>query len=311
MSIPLPRLMRHWREEEFSAGDTPLMYRLASGLGRNGATAAPLPRADEGFHAPSRRARAQARRLPLAAAGRRLDAASRSRCTAGAHVPGAVGRHQGGGAAMSGSDGAATRSSSRSARGWGPYNSAARRAAVASVSPRPPPPLVPDARQGRAGWAAAAVPEVSRRAVRDSRRGGETLPEVPAAVARYLRSTNLPLRVRVGDDTYLDALPWKSEPALERKRGAARGDDEVGLTHAAAAVAETGTLVLASGRGQSGDRDVPARDQHRRGARRGPGRQLRGRLGQDPRALRPAGHAAHGQFRLRPLPHRRHRRAAW
>lgn len=28
MKIPLPGLMRHWREEEFSAGDTPLLYRL-------------------------------------------------------------------------------------------------------------------------------------------------------------------------------------------------------------------------------------------------------------------------------------------
>ena len=28
MKIPLPGLMRHWREEEFKAGDTPLTYRL-------------------------------------------------------------------------------------------------------------------------------------------------------------------------------------------------------------------------------------------------------------------------------------------
>lgn len=28
MKIPLPGLMRHWREAEFSAGDSPLAYRL-------------------------------------------------------------------------------------------------------------------------------------------------------------------------------------------------------------------------------------------------------------------------------------------
>lgn len=28
MKIPLPGLMRHWREEEFAAGDTPRMHRL-------------------------------------------------------------------------------------------------------------------------------------------------------------------------------------------------------------------------------------------------------------------------------------------
>ena len=53
--------------------------------------------------------------------------------------------------------------------------------------------------------------------------------------------------MRVGDDAYLDKLAWGSEPALERRKGPAGGDDEVGLSHAAAAVAETGTLVLASG----------------------------------------------------------------
>jgi L-lactate dehydrogenase complex protein LldF len=29
MKIPLPGLMRRWREEEFSAGDTPLLYGLS------------------------------------------------------------------------------------------------------------------------------------------------------------------------------------------------------------------------------------------------------------------------------------------
>jgi L-lactate dehydrogenase complex protein LldF len=37
MKIPLPGLMRHWREEEFAGGDTPLLYRL--GLKAWGATA--------------------------------------------------------------------------------------------------------------------------------------------------------------------------------------------------------------------------------------------------------------------------------
>ena len=70
---------------------------------------------------------------------------------------------------------------------------------------------------------------------------------MPAAVARFLRSANLPQRVRVGEDAFLAGLDWSSEPALERRPGRARADDEVGLSHAAAAVAETGTLVLASG----------------------------------------------------------------
>jgi len=71
--------------------------------------------------------------------------------------------------------------------------------------------------------------------------------EVPAAIAGYLRGANLPLRLRAGADPYLAALPWGAEPALERHSGPARDSDEVGLSHAAAAVAETGTLVLTSG----------------------------------------------------------------
>ena len=133
--------------------------------------------------------------------------------------------------------------------------------------------------------------------------------EVPAAVAGYLRSTNLPLRVRVGNDAYLDALPWKSEPALERKRGPAAGDDEVGLSHAAAAVAETGTLVLASGADNPvtitflpETSIVVVRGQ-------GPGRRLRGGVGEGARPLRGGRHAAHGQFRVGAVAHGRHRRA--
>jgi len=70
MKIPLPGLMRHWREEEFSSGDTPLLYRL--GL-RAWAAAAKRPRL---YHALARigipllaalgRRRGAFRRLPLA-----------------------------------------------------------------------------------------------------------------------------------------------------------------------------------------------------------------------------------------------------
>ena len=70
---------------------------------------------------------------------------------------------------------------------------------------------------------------------------------VPGAVAGYLRGQNLPQRVRCGTDGYLADLPWQNEPTLEREFGRASADDAVGLSHATAAVAETGTLVLASG----------------------------------------------------------------
>jgi L-lactate dehydrogenase complex protein LldG len=71
--------------------------------------------------------------------------------------------------------------------------------------------------------------------------------EIPAAIATYLRNSNLPMRIRLGDDGRLGALPWPSEPALTLEKGAAQPGDQVGLAHAVAGVAETGTLVMASG----------------------------------------------------------------
>lgn len=131
-------------------------------------------------------------------------------------------------------------------KGLGVYDSEQRRAAVAKRLGAPPAPLVPQrAKGGRDELRGLFRKFLEGQSATVIETAGAA--EVPAAVAGYLRSANLPLRVRVGNDAYLEALPWGKEPALERKRGPAEGSDEVGLSHAAAAVAETGTLVLASG----------------------------------------------------------------
>jgi len=70
--------------------------------------------------------------------------------------------------------------------------------------------------------------------------------EIPAAVADYLRENNLPAAVKMGDDALFAELPWKST-AIEVRHGATGGEDQVGLSHAFAGVAESGTLMLASG----------------------------------------------------------------
>ena len=75
----------------------------------------------------------------------------------------------------------------------------------------------------------------------------ESKDAIPTAVAGYLRQHNLPQRVTVGADAYLADLPWGQEPALARKTGRAHGDDQVAVSHATAGVAETGTIVMASG----------------------------------------------------------------
>ncbi len=71
--------------------------------------------------------------------------------------------------------------------------------------------------------------------------------DVPGAVADYLRQHNLPAAIRMGDDSLLAELPWQATQ-IEVSRGASDGSDAVGMSQAAAGVAETGTLVLTSGR---------------------------------------------------------------
>ncbi len=70
--------------------------------------------------------------------------------------------------------------------------------------------------------------------------------DIPARIADFLRAKNLPPQLRKGADPYLAALPWASVP-LSLDEGRAQAEDRVGLSHAFAAIAETGTLALVSG----------------------------------------------------------------
>lgn len=72
----------------------------------------------------------------------------------------------------------------------------------------------------------------------------DSLDQVPAAVADYLRRGNLPARARVADG--LASLPW-GETAMDVTIGASDGRDLVAVNRAFGGVAETGTLALVSG----------------------------------------------------------------
>jgi L-lactate dehydrogenase complex protein LldG len=71
--------------------------------------------------------------------------------------------------------------------------------------------------------------------------------EVPAAVAEFLARENLPACLKLAPDPALTGLPWETRPLIEISTGATAGDDPVSLGHAEAGIAETGTLMLASG----------------------------------------------------------------
>lgn len=74
----------------------------------------------------------------------------------------------------------------------------------------------------------------------------ESADDVPEAVVDYLRANNLPLSAVLSPDPELGALPWADQTLLEVREGTPANEDLVGVTPAFGAVAETGTLVMAS-----------------------------------------------------------------
>ncbi len=65
-------------------------------------------------------------------------------------------------------------------------------------------------------------------------------------IGRYLRSHDLPMSVRRGDDPRLASLDW-SQTGIDVSCGPSDGADLNAVSHAFAGIAETGTLVLVSG----------------------------------------------------------------
>ncbi len=70
------------------------------------------------------------------------------------------------------------------------------------------------------------------------------LPEIPAAVTRYLRKQALTLKAVCWPE--FAALDWSAQ-GMQVESRAARGDDLVGITGSFCAIAETGTLMTLSG----------------------------------------------------------------
>lgn len=75
------------------------------------------------------------------------------------------------------------------------------------------------------------------------------LDDVPDAVATFLASQNLPAEIAMAPDPLLDRVPWSKRPLLKIRKGRSDGRDAVGLSAAFSGVAETATLMLASGPG--------------------------------------------------------------
>ena len=119
-----------------------------------------------------------------------------------------------------------------------------RRGLVQSRLRNPQPNLIPErAKRPRAELIKlfqAMLEKVGAKVVRV-----RVLKGLPEAIAAQLREAKLPPRVRTGADPMFDAL--RTEAGLEILRGPAEASDQVGLSHAIAGAAETGTLFLVSG----------------------------------------------------------------
>ncbi|WP_425068747.1 LutC/YkgG family protein [Reyranella sp.] len=71
--------------------------------------------------------------------------------------------------------------------------------------------------------------------------------DVPGEVTAYLARNNLPANVAMAPSPLLDGYDWSSQKMLSIRRGRGEGSDQVSVTGAFAGIAETGTVVMASG----------------------------------------------------------------
>ena len=71
--------------------------------------------------------------------------------------------------------------------------------------------------------------------------------EVPGEVTAYLMRSNLPANVAMAPSPLLEGYDWSSQKMLSIRRGRGEGSDQVSVTGAFAGIAETGTVVMASG----------------------------------------------------------------
>ena len=103
------------------------------------------------------------------------------------------------------------------------------------------------------GRATANAPELLARFSEMAKRSGATVVMVEDArelgreIARFLGQESLPRTVRMAPDPALDYIALVKQTGFSIARGGAEPSDRIGLTGALAGIAETGTLMLATG----------------------------------------------------------------
>ena len=242
--IPLPKMMRHWREQQFTKGLSPPVGALrhpAVGVRRQAAGAVPRRRAPRGRRCSACSAAAPAAfaALPLAggwtgsrdfpapqgATFQALWRAARKRSVSEDARAAVLGRL-------------------RRALGRGRDADELRRAMRQRLS-EPARQPDPGARRSRPATAGSGCSPPRPRRSRRRCAGSIATAICRDAVIDYLRLHNLPPRLVMASDPLLAQADWRST-MLEIRHGRAVDQDPVGLTTAFAGIAETGTLMLLS-----------------------------------------------------------------
>ena len=241
--IPLPKLMRYWREEQFRRQLTPAAARYGLGVWAFLAKRPALYRFAASVATRGLRLLSRAGRLRWAPLAGGWTGTPRSAGAAGPHLHEPVARGRAG-PPVSARDAVLARVRHALATYRGGAGGCGGDGGGAARYPRPQPDPCPRRSSMQAGARAAVrragVGGHGRRALLDS------LADVPAAVGSYLRQHNLPQKIVVAPEPLLDHASWDSQPLLRMRRGDAVDSDAIGVTLAIAGVAETGTLVLAS-----------------------------------------------------------------
>src|SRR5205085_5937547 len=218
-------------------------------VGLDGAAPGALPCARRDRRPAARLGRASARPVPHVAFRPGLDRGARPAGAGGPQLPEPVGRTAapGPGTAMNSARDDILAGIRRGlGRGPVPGETAAELAARVAAHRRN---LVPARAAaldpaGRVDLFVAMAEEVQTTVARIA-----SVEDVPGEVARYLAAENLPAELVMAPDPGLAAIPWDQRPLLQIRRGRAEAGDAVSLTPCLAAVAATGTLMLASGPG--------------------------------------------------------------
>ena len=241
VKIPLPNLMRHWREREFERHLQPVSYRYGPrpmGVVREAAGLVPDGNARGGIR--TRFFWSQAWAFRAFAAGRKLDRYAGFSGAGGRYLLRALRARSAWSMSRQAIIGAIQRGLKR-----GPLPADQRAMLMARMAAHPRH-IVPKRGQLEPEERVRLFTHYVEREFGTVARLSD-LAAVPEAIARYLAEQNLAPTLVASPHPVLQAIEFEQTPMLSVRFGTSGAEDAVALQHGFAGIAETGTLMLPSG----------------------------------------------------------------